>query len=293
MRVNEDFVNVRVMAGRFFMAVNHPVTLGAMLSLPWRQRHLIAQLTRREVLGRYRGSLMGLFWSFLTPLLMLSVFTFVFSTVFQTRWGSQAAGGSKIEFALILFAGLIVFNLFAECISQAPSLILNNTNYVKKVIFPLEILPWVALSSAAFHAMASFAVLFIALLLTGHGGGWALCLLPLVWLPFLLLILGLSWWLAASGVFLRDINQVISMVITLLMFLSPIFYPVSALPESVRNWLFLNPLSFIIEQTREVLIWNRLPDFSGLSLYALVAVMIAWSGFFWFQKTRKGFADVL
>ncbi|MBP9713231.1 MAG: ABC transporter permease [Sterolibacterium sp.] len=264
-----------------------------MCSLPWRHRYLIVQLVRREVLGRYRGSLIGLLWSFLTPALMLAVYTFVFSVVFQARWGGAGGGAGKVEFALILFSGLIVFNLFAECISQAPGLILANTNYVKRVVFPLEILPWVSLGSALFHAGINLVVLLVALLVTGHGGGWAVLTLPLVLLPFLWLVLGLSWWLSASGVFLRDISQMVGMVITVLMFLSPIFYPLSAMPASVHGWLFLNPLAFIIEQTREVLIWNRLPDAWGLGWYTLVALTVAWSGFFWFQKTRKGFADVL
>lgn len=264
-----------------------------MFALPWQHRHLMAQLVRRDVLGRYRGSLMGILWSFLTPALMLSVYTFVFSVVFQARWNVSAGSGNKVEFALILFSGLIVFNLLAECISQAPGLILSNTNYVKRVVFPLEILPLVSLGSALFHAGINLLVLLVALLMTGHGVGWSIISFPLVLFPFLLLILGLSWGLAASGVFLRDIGQMVGMAITVLMFLSPIFYPVSALPESVQGWLFLNPLAFIIEQTREVMVWNRWPHMYGLLIYTVFAAMVAWSGFFWFQKTRKGFADVL
>lgn len=275
------------------MAAHHPSTFRAMFALPWQHRHLLTQLVRREVLGRYRGSLMGILWSFVTPALMLSVYTFVFSVVFQARWNVSGGSGDKVEFALILFSGLIVFNLFAECISQAPGLILSNTNYVKRVVFPLEILPLVSLGSALFHAGINFLVLLAALLVTGHGVGWSVIAFPLVLFPFLLLILGLTWGLAASGVFLRDIGQMVGMAITVLMFLSPIFYPVSALPESVQGWLFLNPLAFIIEQTREVMVWNRWPHIQGLLIYTVLASIVAWSGFFWFQKTRKGFADVL
>ena len=275
------------------MATHHPYTFSAMFALPWQHRHLMAQLVRRDVLGRYRGSLMGILWSFLTPALMLSVYTFVFSVVFQARWNVSAGGGDKVEFALILFSGLIVFNLFAECISQAPGLILSNTNYVKRVVFPLEILPLVSLGSALFHAGINLFVLLVALFITGHGVGWSVIAFPLVLFPFLFLILGLTWGLAASGVFLRDIGQMVGMAITVLMFLSPIFYPVSALPESVQGWLFMNPLAFIIEQTREIMVWNRWPNMGGLLIYTVLAVIVAWSGFFWFQKTRKGFADVL
>lgn len=249
-------------------------------------------MTKREVIGRYRGSYLGLFWSFVNPVLMLSVYTFVFSVVFKARLG-QDVSGDKIDFALLLFAGLIVFNLFSECISRAHNLILTNVNYVKKMIFPLEILPWITLGSALFHAGISVLVLLLFLVGMGHPISWTLLLLPVVILPLLLLIMGLSWLLASVGVFVRDIGQFIGMMLTTLLFLSPIFYPASALPESVRSYLFLNPLTFIIEQTRAVILFGQLPDWHGLVIYYAVAALVAWAGLFWFEKTRKGFADVL
>jgi lipopolysaccharide transport system permease protein len=257
---------------------------------PFEHSGLVKQLVRREILGRYRGSFLGLLWSFVTPVLMLTVYTFVFGMIFRSRW--TADGESRFEFALVLFAGLIVFNLFSECVTRAPGLVLANVNYVKKVIFPLEILPWVVLGSALFHAAISLLVLAGALALT-QGLHPTILLLPLVLAPLLLLILGLSWLLAALGVFVRDIGQFINLAMTALLFLSPIFYPASALPESVRDWLFLNPLTFMIEQTRAVLIWGKWPDWGGLGLYALLMLPVAWLGFAWFQRTRKGFADVL
>lgn len=252
---------------------------------------LTRQMVKREVLGRYRGSFLGLLWSFVNPVLLLAVYTFVFGIVFQARWGQGT--GDRLEFAIVLFAGLIVFNLFSECLTRAPGLVLSNVNYVKKVIFPLEILPWVSLGSALFHAMVSLGVLLAFLLFTGHGIAWTVCLLPIVLAPFLLLIMGLSWLLASVGVFVRDVGQVVGMAMTVLLFMSPIFYPAAALPEAVRGWLFLNPLTFIIEQSRDVLIWGRTPDWAGLALYAAISLALAWAGLFWFQKTRKGFADVL
>lgn len=266
--------------------------LPQMLRAPWRHRALIRQMVKREVIGRYRGSVLGLLWSFITPVLMLAVYTFVFSVVFRARWGEQGSG-DKLEFALVLFAGLIVYGLFAECLNRAPSLITSNVNYVKKVIFPLDILPWVSLGSALFHAAISLAVLLIGLLLAGFGLSPTVFFLPLIWLPLVLLIQGLSWFLASLGVFVRDVGQLVGMAMTVLMFLSPIFYPASALPEQVRGWLFFNPLTLIIEQSREVIVWGRLPDGAALALYALIALLTAWLGYFWFQKTRKGFADVL
>ena len=256
-----------------------------------RHAGLARQMVKREVLGRYRGSFLGLLWSFVNPVLMLAVYTFVFGIVFQARWGQGS--GDRLEFALVLFAGLIVFNLFSECLTRAPGLVLGNVNYVKKVIFPLEILPWVSLGSALFHAAVSLGVLLLFLSFAGHGIAWTVLLLPLVLAPFVLLIQGLSWLLASIGVFVRDIGQVVGMAMTVLMFMSPIFYPADALPEAVRGWLFLNPLTFIIEQSRDVLIWGKLPDWSGLAVYSLIALAVAWAGLFWFQKTRKGFADVL
>lgn len=226
---------------------------------------------------------------------MLAVYTFVFGVVFQARWGAPGAAdsGNKLDFALVLFAGLIFFNLFAECVSRAPAVILGNVNYVKKVIFPLEILPWVTLGSALFHAAVSLAVLFAGLLFSGYALTAQVVLLPVVLLPFLLVIMGLSWFLASTGVFVRDIGQVVGMLTTVLLFMSPIFYPASALPVGIRAWLFLNPVTFVIEQTRNVLVWGTMPDWRGLAVYTAVALFTAWAGFFWFQKTRKGFADVL
>jgi lipopolysaccharide transport system permease protein len=257
----------------------------------WRNRSLIRALVRREVVGRYRGSVMGILWSFFNPIFMLAVYTFVFSVVFKARWSGGSE--SKTEFALVLFAGLIVFNLFAECFNRAPGLILSNVNYVKRVVFPLEILPWVALGSAIFHALVSLSVWLIAYLLLFGVPHITILLLPLVILPLLLLIMGLSWGLASLGVYLRDVSQFIGIFTTVLLFLSPIFYPVSALPEQYRPLLLLNPLTPAIEQARQVLIWGNAPDLKILSMYLLCAALVAWLGFAWFQKTRKGFADVL
>lgn len=244
--------------------------------------------------GRYRGSFLGLLWSFINPVLMLSIYTFVFSVVFKVRLDQEnGIYDDKFAFALLLFAGLIIFNLFSECLSRAPGLILANVNYVKKIIFPLEILPWVTLGSALFHAGISFLVLLVFLLVIGHPIHWTLLFLPIIVFPLLLLIMGLSWLLASVGVFVRDIGQFIGLILTMLMFMSPIFYPASALPESVRDYLFLNPLTFIIEQTRGVVLYGQLPDWIGLAIYYVVAVLIAWTGLLWFEKTRKGFADVL
>lgn len=270
----------------------HKASLNEMVASLWRNRQLILQMSKREVVGRYRGSVMGMAWSFFNPVLMLAVYTFVFSVVFQTRWG-VAGEASKTSFAILLFVGMIVHGLFAECANRAPSLILGNVNYVKKVVFPLEILPWVAMGSALFHAAISLLVLLVAQLVFHQSLPWTVVLFPLVLLPLLLATMGAAWFLAAIGVYLRDVSQTIGIITTVLLFLSPIFYPISALPEQYRIWLHLNPLTFIIEEGRKTLVFGQMPDWSGWGVYMVVSVAIAWMGFWWFQKTRKGFADVL
>jgi lipopolysaccharide transport system permease protein len=272
-----------------------PTSLAAMGRSLWRSRHLIAQMTRREVAGRYKGSAMGLLWSFLNPVFMLVVYTFVFSVVFKARWGVASASGeeSKTMFAMLLFVGMIVHGLFAEVLNRAPGLILANVNYVKKVIFPLEVLPVISMGAALFHSMVSLAVLLAAFYLFNGFLHWTVVLAPLVFLPLVIFTLGLAWVLAALGVFVRDVSQTIGIFTTVLLFLSPVFFPVSSLPERFRPWMQANPLTFIIEQARDVLIHGKLPDWLGMSGYLLIGALVAWLGFFWFQKTRKGFADVL
>ncbi|ABE29199.1 ABC-2 type transporter family protein [Paraburkholderia xenovorans LB400] len=255
-------------------------------------RQLIRQLVAREVVGRYRGSIMGLAWSFLNPLLMLIIYTFVFSVVFKARWGT---GGTedRSEFALILFAGLIMHTLFSECVIRAPGVVLGNANYVKKVVFPLEILCWVSLGSALFHALVSCGVLLVAMVVIRHTMPWTVVLFPLVLIPFVLGVIGLSWALAAFGVFVRDIGQLMGMVTTILMFLTPIFYPVTSLPERFRVWVYLNPLTWVVEQARNTLIFGKVPSFHGWAISMILGALVAWGGFWLFQRLRRGFSDVI
>ena len=269
-----------------------PISPFALVSSLWRNRGLITQMTQREVLGRYKGSVMGLAWSFFNPILMLSVYTFVFSVVFKSRWG-MTGNESKTQFAVVLFVGMIIHGLFAEVLNRAPSLILSNTNYVKKVVFPLEILPWVSMGSTLFHALVSLIVLLLMLLVVHSSLNWTMVFFPLVLSPVILLTIGISWFLASLGVFLRDVGQFVGILVTAVLFMSAIFYPPSALPESVRSYVLLNPLAFAVEQTRTVVIRGGVPDWWRLTAYLAASVVVAWFGFVWFQKTRSGFADVL
>lgn len=255
-------------------------------------RQLVSQLTRREVIERYRGSIMGLAWSFLNPILMLAAYTFVFSVIFKARWG---IGGeeTKTYFALVLFVGLIVHGLMAEVLIRAPSLILMNVNYVKKVVFPLEILPVITMGASLFHGLVSICVLLAALFLVNGYLHWTVILTPLILFPLIIMTLGFAWLLASLGTFLRDVGQMMGIVITLMLFLAPVFYPITTLPEKYQPFLYINPLTFIIEQARQVLIFGQLPDWGGLVIYTAISFIVAWAGYWWFQKTRKGFADVL
>lgn len=255
-------------------------------------RQLLRQLVRSDVVGRYRGSLMGLAWSFLNPLLMLGIYTFVFGVIFKTRWGVSTSD-TTAGFAVILFVGLIVHSLFAECVTRAPGLVLASPNYVKRVIFPLEILPWVAMGSALFHTAASFVVLLLAQLAINHVLPWTAIFVPIVILPLLLTTMGIAWFLASIGVFVRDIGQVTGILVSVTMFLSPVFYPISSLPPRAQRWIYLNPLTFPIEDARRVLILGGVPSITHLVVALVAGAVAAQAGFWWFQRTRKGFADVI
>lgn len=265
-----------------------PLALGRVVL---QNRDLLKGLVVREVIGRYRGSVMGLLWSFFNPILMLAVYTFVFSYVFKARW--SGGDGSKTEFALVLFAGLMVFNMFAECCNRAPLLVTGNVGYVKKVVFPLEILPMVSLGSSLFHLLVSFIVWLVFYGVFVGVPPVTAALMPLAVLPLILMTLGFSWILASLGVYLRDVAQVIGVVTLVLMYLSPIFYPVSIMPEQYRPFMSISPLTSTVEQTRDVLMWGKGLDWSSWSVSMAIALAVAWLGFAWFQKTRRGFADVL
>lgn len=267
-------------------------SLTAMCRSISRNRSLIWQLITREIVGRYRGSILGIAWSFFQPLLMLAVYTFVFSVVLKTTWRGATDNGTA-SFAIILFSGLIVHGLFAECVNGAPTLILNNTNLVKRVVFPLEILPVVTIGVTLFNMIVSLFILFVAMLLSGLDLHLTSFYLPLVLFPLIMMTLGVAWFMAAAGVYLRDLGHVVVIVTTILLFLSPVFFPISAVPERFRIAIYLNPLTFIIDQVRTVVIWGETPAWFGLMIYSCSSLLFAWLGYCLFQYARKGFSDVL
>lgn len=263
------------------------------LSSIWKNRELIYIFSKREVVSKYKGSVLGLIWPFLNPLIMLVIYTFIFSVVFKAKWGTSLVEEPKTQFAVILFVGMIIHGFFAETLMRAPNLIIQHSSYVKKVVFPLEILPVITLLSVFFHTLISFFILLVAFIIFNGFLHWTIIFVPIVFFPLFILTLGFTWLLSSLGVYIRDIGQSIGLIMTALMFLSPIFYPVSALPDFLQQIVLLNPLTFIIEQARAVIIWGRIPDFYGLMIYTLISLIITFLSYIWFQKTRKGFADVL
>ncbi|MEI7028256.1 ABC transporter permease [Paenibacillus sp. y28] len=257
----------------------------------WKNRDLIIQFAKRDILTRYKGSNLGMIWSFLQPLLMLVVYTFVFSVVFKSKWGET--GTSKTEFALILFCGMAAYNIFAEVISRSPNLIKDNANYVKKVIFPLEIMPIYVVISAVFNALISFIILVLGLIIFMDVFHWTIIFLPLVLLPLVLLTIGLSWIFSSLGVYLRDINYLIGILVSALMFLSPIFYSLNSVPEDFRQFFYFNPISYVVEDLRGIFVYGAYPNWTWLLSGTIMGFIIMFIGYYWFMKTKKGFSDVL
>jgi len=257
----------------------------------WQHRALIGQLARRELVQRYRGSVLGFLWAVATPLLLLAVYTFVFSLFFQVRWSAQI--DDHATFALVLFAGLTVFSYSADLLTRSPTLILSHVSYVKKVVFPTEILVAVVLAAGLVQIAINTAILLVAAPIFGFSFGAGIIAFPLVLTPLTLGLLGIGWLLAASGVYLRDLGQVVGLLTTVLMFLVPLFYPLEAVPERYRWIVSGNPLTFFIEQAREALLFGRWPDWPGLGLATLIGWCVAWIGYLAYMKARRGFADVL
>jgi lipopolysaccharide transport system permease protein len=254
------------------------------------QRQLLIDLVTREIQSRYRGTVLGFAWLVVYPVLMMCVYSLVFGGVFKSRWSNQ---GSMGEFVIMLFCGLIVFTVFSEVANRAPGVITGNPNYVKKVVFPLELLPLVSLGVAMFNALISFVILCLLILVVNLGIPATAVFAPLVMLPLLLMIAGVSWGLAALGVFFRDLGQMVGIITSMMLFLSPVFFAVSSAPEAAQWLLNFNPMTYPIEEMRHVLILGQFPDWAYLGLYLVAALAVAWAGLWMFQRSRPAFADVL
>lgn len=255
----------------------------------WNHRALLGRMVKRDIRGRYQGSIFGTLWSFATPLLLLCAYWFFLGVVLQARFGSAP----QAAFPVILFSGLITHLFFAEVIGRSSGLIFEHATYVKKVVFPLTVLPWMTLATAGFHLCVNLSILLVGQLLIVGSVPPTWPLIFIVLLPALPLLLGVSWMLSAFSVFLRDIQQVVPLILTLMMFASPIFFPMEMVPEQYRAFLYLNPTTVIIQQVRDVAIHGQMPDFLALAIYSVVSLSVMSLGYWVFMRTRKGFADVL
>lgn len=264
------------------------VSLG--LGLMYRNRDLLRSLVKREIEVKYRASVLGRLWIVIYPLMMLAVYAFVFGGVFGSRWAGK---GNLTDFVPMLYCGLIVHAIFAETVGKAPFVIVNNPNYVKKVIFPLELLPVTNLFTALFNAAISFGLLLVMVVAFKHHLDWTLVFAPLVLLPLVLLAIGCAWVIAALGVFFRDIEQFIGILMSVLLFLSPVFYSSESVPPVARRLLQLNPLTYPIEEIRNVVLLGMTPNWSAWLIHMLPAVLVAWAGLWVFERARPAFADVI
>jgi lipopolysaccharide transport system permease protein len=253
-------------------------------------KRLIITLARRDIMQRYQGSVFGVLWSIINPIIMLGIYTFIFSVVFKAKWGGV---DDKYQFSMLLFSGLIVFNCFSDIISRSPTLIVNYSNYVTKVIFPIEILPFVITISAMFNFILSFMIWVIFYFILIGPPSITIILLPFILLPFILMCNGFAWVFSSIGVYIRDLNQVVMLGVSAMMFMTPIFYPISAIPEKYQHYLFISPITSVIESFRDLAINGVIPDLSQYVSYCITSIVIYWFGYMWFKKVSKGFSDVL
>jgi len=253
---------------------------------------LLKQLVRRQMAVRYRGSVLGYLWTLSHPLLMLAVYTFVFGLVFKARWGGASSYGTA-DFAVIMFCGMAVFNIFSETVNNSALCIINNTNFVKKVVFPLELLPLAQVLSSTALGMVWFVLVVLGALTLGLDVTWKIVFFPVVLLPLMLFSLGAGYFVAAATVYLRDIPHLTAVGVQILFFMTPVFYPIDMVPEQFRVFLYFNPLTSLVEECRNILLFAKYPDSQACLMLWAASLLICQLGFIWFQKTKKGFADVL
>lgn len=267
------------------------IGLGAPITSLLESRQLVYSLTRQRILLRYRGSMLGIVWAILSPALTLGIFTFVFGVMLRPRLAPETT--NTTEFALLLYLGLCVFWFVSECVGEAPDLVTNHSQYVKKVVFPLEILPWVSVANALFHTLVRLLVFALACVALQVALPWSVVLVPLVWLPLCLTTLAACWMLAAAGAFLRDLGEIVALILTALLFMSPVFYPIESVPAALRWVVLLNPISLPVTQVRDLAYFGRMPDVGIWAGSLVVAFVLAWLGHAGFARARRAFADVV
>ena len=263
-----------------------------MFSSFFQNKYLFLQMLKRAIESRYRGSQLGFIWAFIYPILMLLVYTFVFGIVMRVKWGID--GHDNIDFGIILFAGLLMHGFLAEVLIGAVGMITGNSQFVKKVVFPLPLLSMVSLANALFHMLLGMLILIVILLLSGGSLYWTVLLVPVVLAPFVMFLLGASWFISVLGLYMRDLSQFMGVLVTVMLFLGPIVYPFESIPEQLKVYvLWLNPLTIVVEQFRAVLLFGQMPDWQLLGMYTVLAGIMLWFGAWFFNKTRDGFADVI
>ena len=270
------------------MSIYNPLTV---LGLSWQYRELAFSLARRKIARRYRGSVLGIFWAALIPLIMLGIYTFIFSVVFQNKWGINS--GDRFEFSLFLFSGLILYSLFSDCINEAPSALVENKLFIRQLVFPTEILAWVDLLVGLFNFFINGLVLMSFYSLVIGTPPFTLIYLPLIVLPIVFITLGGVWLVSSIGLYLRDLGHAVRLFTTAFLFLSPIFYPASAVPERFQALYAVNPLVHVLEMSKNALFYGLPPDWEILGFCLIGSWAFAWMAYIWFMKTKKGFADVV
>lgn len=255
-------------------------------------RYLIFSMVQQEIKLKYKGSLLGALWLLFSPLLLLSVYTVCFSYIFKARWGLDESE-LKNTYPLILFVGLIIHTFFSEILHKSPNLILSYSYLIKKSVFPIEILAWVAIGFSLFQAMLSTCILILINLLFYQNFSWLIVIFPIILIPFGLFLTAVCWFLSSIGVYVRDLGQFSSIIITIFLFLSPVFFPLSFIPEPYRILALFNPLTIIIEESRKVLLWNTVPDFEKIFMYLIISILFMKISHSFMTKMKKGFRDVI
>lgn len=267
----------------------HPLAFAASI---WQHRNLLKQFTLRNVEMRHKGSRLGLIWSFLNPLLMLGLYVFVFGYIQRGQFG-VLPNETPLDFALGIFVGLTVFHLFSEVLGTAPTVIMSNPNFVKKVVFPLEVLPAASVGASLIHMLGSLTLALIGIAIVGPGLTANIFWVPVILFPLVLLLLGVAWFFAAVGVFFRDIGQIVTLLTIGLMFASAVFYSASTLPAPAWAILRFNPMLLAIELMRDATMWNQPIRLLHLAYLMGVGFVAAIGGYWCFRKMSPAFADVL
>jgi len=261
-----------------------------------KNRELLVQLVKRNLAGRYKGTTLGIAWNFLQPLILLLVYTYAFGLLFHSQWIQTSAGNladMKFSYAVVVFCGMTVFNMFSDVVAMAPNLFVSNPNYIKKIIFPLEILPIAQVITSIISNLIWFFILFIGAVLFSNSLSWTMLLLPVVLFPYVLMLTGISFVLASLGVFFRDLAQVCMLITQIMYLMTPIFYSAEMVPDNLKFVLVINPLAWFVNETRNIFIFKQLPDFGGIATWLAISLLIFYLGFCCLRKTERGFADVL